>query len=368
MSKLVGLAYDENLINICADSEAALNWLTEFFEGSFALSSSGIGPTVRFRIDPERHASVVRDLARVRCDQVDCFTLDGEFTHAFSHAQGPTSYLLRDCRFDVVYCVSGPSSTVEVVADADHFQGRTAFMRVVREIVTSRLLQQNKLPVHGACVKLQDSGVLVVGEKEAGKTSLLLHLLQSEEVQFVTNDRAFVGEDQNKRFKVMGMPTFVKVRAGSLSLFSTLEHKLSASNFSREFSVAESRSRQRSSTDIGLPPSVTPIQLAHLVERSPCRETPLGTIVFPEVRPDLPGVERTVVDPAVAAERLLRSGLLLPSLPITPSIFGSVIDSKYEIGQDELYRLCLRLTESVQSVVLQYGKKAFLDNRIVSML
>ena len=90
--------------------------------------------------------------------------------------------------------------------------------------------------------------------------------------------------------------------------------------------------------------------------------------MFPEVRPDLPGVERTVVDPAVAAERLLRSGLLLPSLPIAPSIFGSVIDSKYEIGQGELYRLCLRLTESVQSVVLQYGKKAFLDNRIVSML
>ncbi len=74
-------------------------------------------------------------------------------------------------------------------------------------IVRVQFLKRNLFPIHGACVG-KDGYVLIVGHSGAGKTSVVLKLLEDNGIKVFSGNKTVVSFDQNnKLMAVAGTPT-----------------------------------------------------------------------------------------------------------------------------------------------------------------
>lgn len=73
-------------------------------------------------------------------------------------------------------------------------------------IVRVQFLKRKLFPIHGACVG-KDEYVLIVGHSGAGKTSVVLKLLQESDLQIFSGNKTVVSFDENKLTAVAGTPT-----------------------------------------------------------------------------------------------------------------------------------------------------------------
>lgn len=65
-------------------------------------------------------------------------------------------------------------------------------MRIIREILYCYLIENQFVELHAASIAVEDTGVLIVGDKGAGKTTLLLQLLRNKKVCYMSNDKTFL--------------------------------------------------------------------------------------------------------------------------------------------------------------------------------
>ena len=88
-------------------------------------------------------------------------------------------------------------------------------LQVVRGLLLGALTSAGVVPIHGAVCIINDVGVLLVGEKGAGKTSFLLSALRSfPKSTFVTNDKAIVLREES--LTLFGLPYAVGIGKGTL--------------------------------------------------------------------------------------------------------------------------------------------------------
>jgi hypothetical protein len=157
----------------------------------------------------------------------------------------------------------------------------------LHEIAATRL-RRNRLDLHAASVEAGGRALLLSGHKEAGKTTLSLHLLRSGHFRAIANDRAFVG-GAGAAFELLGIPTVLRIRPPTVDLFPELRRGLPDVERPylytlEELAVAAEEQRPENEELV-----LSPAQILRQLNVDAVGATPLGAIVFPEIRSDADG-------------------------------------------------------------------------------
>jgi hypothetical protein len=213
----VPLAFDDAPVTVETEDEDALAWLEEFLWPSFrAVPERSGAPLVRLVVDAGRHAEERRRAAASPRTPHACFSLDTETVVLDGHDDGDVR-VLEDARYGCFlrFLPDG----VEVVAAPASRNRHLPLLRVVREVAATAFARapgRPRLSLHAAGVVVEGRAVLFAGEKEAGKTTLLLHALRGG-AEYLANDRVFLTLDDP--VEARGVPTVVSIRPGTLARF-----------------------------------------------------------------------------------------------------------------------------------------------------
>ena len=291
-------------IRIETADRADCEWLEENLAPGFcALATEPAARLVAKVVDPARYRRLLDRGPASPLTQITCFGFDGHGGACTMWNATPTT--LYDDELDVFYQLDGESRRVEVVTPSARPSTRIALLRLVREYATHHLAAEGAIQFHAAALGHDGRGMLIVGPKRAGKTSLLIHGLGEPGSTFITNDRAVVSRDARDGWRLGGMPTVISIRPGTVEL-------LPKSGFSdaRRWSARMTLSEALAATVDGPPASasrplsISPRQLCHALGVGRVDSAPLRAIVFPRVDAGREGlhVERLSADEA--GERL----------------------------------------------------------------
>ncbi|MGC0939102.1 hypothetical protein WKH32_04175 [Pantoea agglomerans] len=112
-----------------------------------------------------------------------------------------------------------------------------AAFREIRDFIECLLQKESVLTLHSACVSNKDGAICIIGDKFAGKSTLMLKAL-SLGYDFVSNDKPFLYL-MNSSFYAFSLPVSAGIRYGSISMFPDLEYAIKKQVFSEhvEFST-----------------------------------------------------------------------------------------------------------------------------------
>lgn len=79
---------------------------------------------------------------------------------------------------------------------------------IVRNICYEILKKKNAILLHGCAMKYNNKGILFIGEKGAGKTSIQHYALQELGAGFISSDRTFIWKEEDKIFCSGWMSTY----------------------------------------------------------------------------------------------------------------------------------------------------------------
>lgn len=233
------------------------------------------------------------------------------------------------CRFrdDVLLDIFtlGPHFDATLIVDA-FLPTHLGLVRLLRNRFTSSRLGAGSNLLHGGVVNIEEHGLLLLGEKEAGKTTLICELLDRGVAGFVSNDRTILSPDDT----LFGLPVAVGVRAPTIARYRSLASS-PASLFSHRLGLDAPGTRTYTVSDF-----------VGCFGATITSEVPLGTAVH-LVRSDERGVSLTPLkgDPA---EQVIADCVMhgpdgsQPFWPSDNGLLPAPISKMYRlgVGRDEL--------------------------------
>ncbi len=261
------------------------------------------------------------------------------------------SIFVADQEFGCYYHVQGDQ--VEVISRPQDRPARIGLMRVVRELAMQRALSRREtLDLHAAAFVFRGRAILLAGDKNAGKTTLLAHALTSPHTALMANDRVVV----DGGLEAHGVPTVVSVRAETEQTFPALGRIFPrcAARFHQGELAADFRSAsicQLSALSLSL------AQFARQLNSRLKPSAPVGAILFPEISPTRSGWSLEPLDPAEAAARLRRNIYGSALATCTDTIFQRMMGALPSV--DERDFLVDRLAAAVPMIRCLLGKGAY---------
>lgn len=243
-----------------------VDYVAWYTEGFFARGDVPVRARLFVHdVDPERIGSVK----------------DARLTPPLRRAVLPTSP-------DSVCFVDATHAAVHLfLAAATRDEPMRVAVRILRALVLGALLGDGFPFFHAACFTLRGVGVAVVGKATAGKTTLLLHCLDSLGAVLVGNDKFALAPDA---VDALGFPIQIGIRAGSVLALG--DGPLRASlmrRWSQRFGGVEAY-REDLETRLGIGPQ----ELAAAADSTVMPRCRLGLAIEPYVDPDAvtPRLER----------------------------------------------------------------------------
>jgi hypothetical protein len=364
------LEIDGTRISVETDDATDQVWLAEFLAPAFGAGAPHANPAewrVRLTVSEDRYDELCATLEGAPRDEIEGFGFDGSFSRHrwFSDEQGRT--WAHDGRWVLFFGVDASARSVRVIARDRTDRARLGLMRVVRELATAALSSRGRLPVHGAAFGMNGSAVLICGPKRAGKTTLLVHALQSGGT-FLSNDRVFV--DTAGPPRAQPMPTIVMLREGTLKHHAGLAAAFTEARFDRSLTLAECapgvpRPEPRGPAGWKLR-GISPAQLCRLTGAPMRGRAPVGLLLFPTIDPTVEGLVIEPLDPRTARSLLERS-LMKPCHPtrhsplFAPHLSGAPLDPAVETDR------CRRLVEAVPARTCRLGPDAYRGNLLEAL-
>jgi hypothetical protein len=261
-------------------------WLAEFLSPWFSVGAEVAHTvTVTFQTMPGAHEEAAAAWTRhANQTEVDCFVLDSRVVRHPAWRDLDGGWTIVDHELDAIYRVAPDAARVEVVAGGGPPAGRVALMRVVRELATAEVLRSGALLLHAAALVRDGQGILLIGPKRAGKTTLLLRALATPGTAFMANDRVVAGGTRDTVAR--GMPSIVSVRPEVLTPMVSVAARFRALGYHHTLTMAEARG-----AGSGQPPGggadLSPAQLCDLLGVRATAAAPLRAMVFPFASPGL---------------------------------------------------------------------------------
>jgi hypothetical protein len=162
-------------------------------------------------IDPEIYEATKANLPAIPDTEIPTMLQhDLEYKLQCFHSQ--EGVLIADEPLRVFYLVR--EGQTRLIA-TDGSRVRTALLRIIR---SAWVLGHGGLIVHGCCVEKNGRGIVISGDKFAGKTTSLLSLCLRKGYNIVANDRLLLSRSGEAK----GIPTVVKLRPRTLKPFPEL--------------------------------------------------------------------------------------------------------------------------------------------------
>lgn len=348
------------VIDVDADDRAAARWLAEFLSPWFERREPGQGEfLVRQTCSAPLFAGLARRQAAVRTAPVACFALDSRVVELPGWREEDGHTVIADAYSNCFHVLRPPS--VEIIGRPGTRRIRVGLMRAVRELAAARILgNENMLDLHAAAFAVGDRSVLLVGQKRAGKTTLLVSVLKAGRGALVANDRVFVDLNEHPG-QARGVPTLVAVRAGTLAIFPDLQAGLPprpALMHAGELETPDASTVEDSnpSAEFGL--SSTQLARRLSVPIVPC--APLAAVLFPEISAAVDTWSLEPVDPLEGAAQLHECAYGARSGPRLPTVFEQLAGNRHP-DRNTQRALTQRLATRIPFFRLRLGRNAYRD-------
>ena len=221
----LALNYEGSDFLVQSDDPADLAWLQTFLGPAFQTGNASTPRRFTLKSD-------AAFLAKARCldsssaARLAAFVLDSgvEELPCTEDGNGITAY---DTFFDVAYRRAESTELFDDWTAGPGRRARGALMRVIRERAMDHAWRSGASILHGASFTVGGRAVLVAGDKEAGKTSLLCAaLMAASESQMLSNDRLLLRLGA-AGLHACALPSIVSVRFGSTKVVPKLSDALS---------------------------------------------------------------------------------------------------------------------------------------------
>jgi hypothetical protein len=359
-----GFTYGALPILVGAPCREPLRWLEEFLSPAFrAGPRDGYAASVTLREDSQHYRDMLANRPQTGIAPLDCFVNDSHMVELPAWASGAGTTTAFQEGFHVLYTVDPSARSVAILSPEHNPQARTALMRVVRELAMNRSRADGGVFLHAAALAIAGRGLLIAGEKRAGKTTLLLYLLRATGADYVSNDRVLLPSPASATLR--GMPTIVTVRPQTLAFFPGLRSELVTKSYFYRCTMAEAAVDQRparpsSDGSFGL----SPAQVGALLRVERRAECAPHVLLFPHVTGDASGGELRELAPGAAAARLRRALLSAELAKKTSDLVAFAGDSP--VPDDAVDDMCRALTARVTCVECRLGAKSYEDGALAA--
>ena len=266
-----------------SEDSADLVWLKDFFHPAFAPAAGAGEQAFTLERDPEA-LNEARILTSRDAERVAAFILDTAVEELPGHRTSRGGLIAHDAFFEVAYhreqtiriCDAGPGGSVR--------RARGAWMRAIREAAMDHVWPHGPSLLHASAFAIGDRAVLIAGEKEAGKTSLLCAaLLHMDAAVFLSNDRVVL-QRNGMRLCVRPLPSIVSIRRGSAHVVPSLREALA--NATENYLGAPVAATEEPARWI-----LSPRQFSSLLGRAMSGEAGVGCCLFPRIDPSEPSFQ-----------------------------------------------------------------------------
>jgi hypothetical protein len=260
-----------------SEDPADLAWLADFFHPAFEPAAGAGEQTFTLEKNPDALAQA-RLLESPDAERVAAFVLDTAVEELPGRRTARAGLIAYDAFFEVAYHREQDIWICDAGHTGGHRRARGAWMRSIREAAMDHVWTHGASLLHASAFAIGDRAVLVAGDKEAGKTSLLCAaLLQTDASFFLSNDRVVL-EREGMRLCVRPLPSIVSIRQGSARVVPSLREALSSARenyLGAPVSATEEPERW----------ILSPRQFSSLLGREMRHEAEVGCCLFPRIDP-----------------------------------------------------------------------------------
>ncbi len=119
--------------------------------------------------------------------------------------------LVQKVRTGMVFILSAHAN----IAAGPCLQNDNQVINFINAVYMTHLQQKGALICHASGLALNAQGLGIAGFSGGGKSTLMLHMLGEEGIQFLTNDRLFVGQDVDGVLAT-GIPKLPRINPGTI--------------------------------------------------------------------------------------------------------------------------------------------------------
>jgi hypothetical protein len=324
-----------------SDDASDLVWLREFLAPAFEFG--GASPTYHFilRSDP-RAVEEGRRMSLTSRGQVSAFILDSGVESLPCVRGGDRDVVAYDQFFNAVYRKTGDTTFVlDARSDGPGRRARGALMRGIRERAMDHVWLTGGSFFHAAAFVLEGRAVVVAGDKESGKSSMLCAaLLGIDGAGFLGNDRLLLRK-AGSALQARALPSIVSIRAGSLGVVPGLAERLSVITQDYTGMAVSPESRTLRWT-------LAPSQFSSALGASMAREANVSCILFPVIIPQEPAFRLRRLTEEESSQRVLLSAFAKRSLGARSELFAAPEHSGVFPTEDQLQARLTKTTEGTK--------------------
>jgi hypothetical protein len=159
----------------------------------------------------------IKEMQDMRC-QLQKIRSDKTISNIFFDSLNPSSFVItqglaaRDPKVDVFFCTNNEAAKLMV-------------LRLIRALLVMVYVAAGRCFIHASGISFGEKIIAFVGDKRAGKTTLLLSMLEYTSAKPVTNDKLMLNLLAGS-VRAKGLPIKVGIREGSLHAVPGLLEKL----------------------------------------------------------------------------------------------------------------------------------------------
>lgn len=173
-------------------------------------------------VDRELYERLTENLPGT-ADAVLVTSLTHDYEYRLRCFRSESLTVVEDEPLKLFYAISERGRATNVIATTGSRE-RTGLLRLIRG---AWVLSHDAPIVHGCVLEKHGRGIVIAGEKYAGKTTSVLNLCSRRGYSLVANDRLLLERNPSgERLRAIGVPTVVNVRASAVKPFPELQHLL----------------------------------------------------------------------------------------------------------------------------------------------
>jgi hypothetical protein len=303
VSSTIHLGFRDLCVRVESADANQLGWLEEFLAPALVRCDAATADcVVTVREDAD-------ELARLRARAgggdvalADCLILDGGPVRLPAWRDGDDRIVLHDDA-RVAYRVSADRRRIDLVSASRNPGGRTALMKLVRELAMSAAWAPRGVLLHAAACVVDTRAVLIAGPREAGKTSLLLHALGAPGARLLANDRVVLDLAGDAPV-AHGMPVIVSLRLDTVARAFPDRAALGAAlRYRFQLTVKEAECRAPETDPAPRRLTCSPAQLGRLLGVELVGRATAAVLLLPRVDAATKGIALRRIDAAEARTR-----------------------------------------------------------------